>query len=86
MENGEATYSTLVIDDAKWDAWFGKRKKMDNMKTAEIAAETLVSQHQNIYYGCPLCTIRGKVKAEIDRHVAEHINKWLSQFRVEVEE
>lgn len=79
----EQTYSTLVLDEDKWTQWFGKRKRLENMETAAVAAETLVKTYVNIYYGCPLCTFREKDLAIAKAHIHEHVNKFVQQFRIE---
>jgi hypothetical protein len=80
------TYGVLVINEDLWNKWFGKRQKLPNMATAEVAAETLVRDHPNIFYGCPVCTFRCKDRGEYEKHVHTHINRVISQFRIDVEE
>ena len=83
--NGVDTYGVLVLNEALWDKWFGKREKMVHMATAELAATVLVQEHVNIYYGCPLCAFKGKDKKQAQEHVHSHINRFMNQFRIEVE-
>ena len=78
-------YSTLVLQPDCWDEWFKGRKLLEGMTTPEEAAETLVRKNMNIYYGCPLCDILGKDRDSMREHVHTHINKFVSQFRIEVE-
>ena len=80
------TYGTLVLTEELWQRWFGTRERIPSMATAEIAAQTLVSGFASIYYGCPVCCWRGKVFTEYYDHVHEHINKQISQYRIEIED
>jgi len=83
LGDGEMTYGTLVLNAKKWKEWFGRRKKLPGFETHERAAETLVSNYPSINYGCPLCTFQTKSREEHDAHIFEHINKFISQFRIE---
>lgn len=83
---GDDTYSTLVLDEAKWEKWFGGRTLVPGMTTAVEAATTMVETNANINYGCPLCAVRGSDREKIEAHIHEHINKFVSQFRIEIEE
>jgi len=85
MGTSDETYGTLVLDEEKWKEWFGRRQKLEGMMTAKEAAETLVSQHAHIYYGCPLCIFRSSDAEEAKAHIHEHINKFVQQFRIEME-
>ena len=84
--NPGETYGTLVLTEELWQRWFGTRERIPSMATAEIAAQTLVSGFASIYYGCPLCCWQGKLVSEYREHVHEHINRFISQFRIEIEE
>jgi len=86
LGNGVDTYSTLVLDDENWDRWFSKREKLDGFHTAAEAAETLVRNFPSISYGCPLCIYRSKNLEDARNHIDEHINKYVSQFDVTVDE
>ena len=84
--SAEETYGTLVLNEELWQKWFGAREKLPSMATAEIAAQTLVAGFASIYYGCPLCCWQGKLVSEYREHVHDHINHFISQFRIEIEE
>ena len=86
LETGEDTYSALVLNEELWQEWFGDRTRLPHAETAAFAAEYLVSHFPHIYYGCPLCTFRCNVLKEARGHIHEHINKFVQQFRMEVEE
>jgi hypothetical protein len=86
MSTGDETYGTLVLNETLYTKWFGSRKRIPGMEDAATAAATLVREHSNIHYGCPVCTYRGKIREDAEAHVQEHINKNLSQYRIEIVE
>jgi len=84
-ENPEITYGTLVIDEAWWKQQYGKGPFMPGMETAASAAATLVKL-TDIFYGCPICSYRTKKLADAEKHVNDHVNKFITQFKIDVEE
>ena len=84
--DGSENYGTLVLDEDSWTKWFGLREKLPGFKTASEAASTLVTNFSSIYYGCPLCSYKAKLREEAQKHIDEHINKYISQFEVEIVE
>ena len=84
LSNPDETYSTLVINEDWWTERFGERNRLPNMDTAEIAAATLVKTCLGISYGCPLCAFRTNDADLAKKHIHTHINKFISQFRLEV--
>lgn len=85
LETTDETYGSLVIDENKWVEWYGTGPFMSGMETAAEAAETIVKHNADIYYGCPLCTARFKEAGEARAHIQDHVNKFISQFNIEVE-
>lgn len=81
LENGEDTYGTLVLDETMWKGFAGKQL-VPGMETYEGAAAMLVKL-PNIYYGCPLCSFRAKDKDVAEKHIQDHLDKWISQFEIE---
>ena len=76
---------TLVIDDELWEKWFGHRERLPHMDTALKAAQWIVANCTNIYFGCPLCLFRTKSYDEYLEHI-RGIGKWvMEQFKVQVE-
>jgi len=86
MPDSDNTYGTLVLNEDKWKEWFSRRKCLPGRETAEITAVSLVTQFANIYFGCPLCTFKGKDLDEARAHIHAHINKFVQQFRIEIVE
>jgi hypothetical protein len=79
-------YSSLVLTQENWDSWFNGRTMIPGYETAEHAAEMLVKNNLTIFWGCPLCTFRAKDRKEAQEHIHIHANKFVTQFRIEVEE
>jgi hypothetical protein len=84
-ENSEVTYGTLVIDETLWQKWYGDGPFIKGMETAANAAQTLI-RLTGVYYGCPLCSFRTKKYEESAKHIDEHVNRFMTQFQIEVEE
>jgi hypothetical protein len=83
-ENGDPM-GTLVLDDALWNEWWGKRKLLDHMKTARSAADWLVQRWPTIFYGCPFCNTRFSNADDHKAHIEEELSNILKMFD-EVEE
>lgn len=84
-ENSDVTYGTLVIDEDLWKKWYKDGPFVKGMETAANAAQTL-THLSGIYYGCPLCSYRTKRYEESVKHIAEHVNRFITQFEFEAEE
>lgn len=77
---------TLVLDEEKFNTWFDGQTLLPNMKTAEAAAKWMVSNTEDVYFGCPICLFTTKNWDEYQAHVANKGNWILEQFELEVEE
>jgi hypothetical protein len=77
---------TLVINEDLWEEWYGEDKKLANMETAEIAAETMVKNNPNVHYGCPLCTVKFSTYEASHEHIINHAEEFIQQFRIEIGE
>jgi hypothetical protein len=84
-ENPEITYGVLEINENLWKQWFGDGPFIKGMNTARSTAEILVKE-PGIYYGCPICSFKVKDRKLADKHIDEHVNKFISQFEFELEE
>jgi hypothetical protein len=84
-ENPEITYGVLEINETLWKEWFGDGPFIKGMSSARSAAEIFVKE-PGIYYGCPLCSFKVKDKGLAEKHISEHVNKFITQFDFEVEE
>lgn len=38
----------------------------------------------NIFYGCPICSYKGKDREEVAEHIRTHVAKFLTQFELEI--
>jgi hypothetical protein len=76
-ENGEPM-GTLVLNEKKWNEWFGKREKLTHLETAAMAAQWFVEHVPYIKYGCPFCATRFSDYETMKEHIemeAENIFK-----------
>lgn len=81
----DTCYGVLELTEDLWHKWFDDCSMLPNMATIDIAAETLIKE-PGIFYGCPLCSFHLKDRMLTNKHVQEHVNKFVTQFDFEVEE
>lgn len=78
-------FGVLELSAELWQQWFADCTMLPQMATYSSAAAVLVKE-ANIFYGCPLCSFHTKDKKVADKHIDEHVNKFITQFEFELEE
>lgn len=79
-------YGTLVLDEATWERWKKEGEViLPGYETARSAALQMVKRPE-IYFGCPLCSYRGKDIEKYHNHVEACIGRFTDVVGTDDEE